>query len=87
MHIAAALNKPLISIWGCTRPSLGLSPWRPHRATITLLPQDRDSRPCSRHGAKCRFKSRGQDLCIHHVSPSRIIDAATHILNPDHLHK
>jgi ADP-heptose:LPS heptosyltransferase len=87
MHIAAALNKPLISIWGCTRPSLGLSPWRPHRATITLLPQDRDSRPCSRHGAKCRFKSRGQDLCIHHVSTSRIIDAATHILNPDHLHK
>jgi len=87
MHIAAALNVPLISIWGCTRPTLGLSPWRPHHLTITLLPQDRDLRPCSRHGAKCRFKSRGQDLCIHHVSPSRIIDAATHILNSDQLHK
>ena len=87
MHLASALHTPLISIWGCTRPSLGLSPWRPHRATITLLPQDRGSRPCSRHGAKCRFTRRGQDLCIQHVSPSRIIDAATQILNSEQLHK
>ena len=87
MHLASALHTPLISIWGCTRPSLGLSPWRPHRATITLLPQDRGSRPCSRHGAKCRFTRRGQDLCIQHVSPARIIDAATQILNAEQLHK
>ena len=87
MHLASALNTPLISIWGCTRPSLGLSPWRPHRATITILPQDRGSRPCSRHGSKCRFTRRGQDLCIQHVSPSRIIDAATQILNSEQLHK
>ena len=87
MHIASALNTPIISIWGCTRPSLGLSPWRPHRATIILLPHDRDSRPCSRHGSKCHFKRRGQDLCINHVSPSRIIDAAIQILNFDKSHK
>lgn len=87
MHLASALNTPLISIWGCTRPSLGLSPWRPHRATITLLPQDRGSRPCSRHGSKCRFTRRGQDMCILHVSPARIIDAATQILNAEQLHK
>ena len=87
MHLASALHIPLISIWGCTRPSLGLSPWQPHPATIILLPQDRGSRPCSRHGSKCRFTRRGQDLCIQHVSPSRIIDAATQILNAEQLHK
>jgi len=80
MHIASALGIPLISVWGCTRPSLGLSPWRPHPASTTLLPL-RGSRPCSRHGAKCRYTRKGQDLCINHVSPSRIIEAATQILN------
>jgi len=81
MHIASALGTPLISVWGCTRPSLGLSPWRPHPASTILLPINRDTRPCSRHGAKCRFTRKGQDLCINHVSPSRIIEAATRILN------
>ncbi|PCJ80931.1 MAG: hypothetical protein COA49_06380 [Bacteroidetes bacterium] len=81
MHIASALGTPLISVWGCTRPSLGLSPWRPHPASTILLPINRDTRPCSRHGAKCRFTRKGQDLCINHVSPARIIEAATRIIN------
>ena len=29
MHIAAALGKPIIAIWGSTRPTLGLSPYYP----------------------------------------------------------
>ena len=38
MHLAAALGTPLASVWGCTRPSLGLSAWRPHpKASISHL--------------------------------------------------
>ena len=81
MHIAAAVQTPLISVWGCTRPSLGLAPWNPHSSSIILTPEGRgDHRPCSRHGAKCRYTSRGKDLCINHISPARISSAIRSIL-------
>lgn len=81
MHIAAAVQTPIISVWGCTRPSLGLAPWNPHSSSIILTPEGRgDHRPCSRHGAKCRYTSRGHDLCINHVSPARISSAIRSIL-------
>ena len=81
MHIAAAVQTPIISVWGCTRPSLGLAPWNPHSSSIILTPEGRgDYRPCSRHGAKCRYSSRGLDLCINHVSPERISTAIRSIL-------
>ena len=81
MHIAAAVQTPIISVWGCTRPSLGLAPWNPHQSSVILTPEGRgDHRPCSRHGAKCRYTSRGKDLCINHVSPARISSAIRSIL-------
>jgi ADP-heptose:LPS heptosyltransferase len=73
MHIAAAVGVKLISVWGCTRPSLGLSPWKAHPDSIMLEPLGRGDRPCSRHGAKCRFKKLGKDLCINHVGSERIV--------------
>jgi ADP-heptose:LPS heptosyltransferase len=76
MHIATAVGTPLISVWGCTRPSLGLAPWHPHPDSVILEPEGRGTRPCSRHGAKCRHKKFGKDLCINHVDPQRIISAA-----------
>ena len=75
MHIATAVNTPLISVWGCTRPSLGLYPWQTHPSSIILEPNDRGHRPCSRHGARCRHKKFGKDLCITTVTPESIIDA------------
>ena len=75
MHIATAVGAALVSVWGCTRPSLGLAPWRANTKSMILEPQGRGSRPCSRHGDKCRFKRKGQNLCINHVSPEAIIDA------------
>ena len=38
MHLAAAVGTPLASVWGCTRPSLGLSAWRPHPQSLDLTP-------------------------------------------------
>jgi len=80
MHLACALGIPLISVWGCTRPSLGLAPWKPNPNSSILLPIGRGERPCSRHGAKCRFSKRGKDLCINHVSADRIIESTQRIL-------
>jgi len=80
MHLACALGIPLISVWGCTRPSLGLAPWRPNKNSSILLPTGRGERPCSRHGAKCRFTKRGKDLCINHVSADRIVEATQSLL-------
>lgn len=64
MHLAAAMGTPVTSIWGCTRPSLGMSPWRPTDGSIAILPERRDPmRPCSKLGNHCRFN--GESECMH----------------------
>ena len=64
MHLAAAMGTPVTSIWGCTRPSLGMSPWRPTDGSIAILPERRDPmRPCSKLGNHCRFN--GESDCMH----------------------
>ncbi|MBE0639835.1 MAG: glycosyltransferase family 9 protein [Bacteroidales bacterium] len=59
MHIAAAFNKPLISIWGNTVPELGMYPYMPQHSDrfrifeVNGLP----CRPCSKIGfEKCPEK-------------------------------
>ncbi len=55
MHIAAALNKNIISIWGNTIPAFGMSPYLPeHSITkdIQLEVKDLSCRPCSKIGFK-----------------------------------
>lgn len=64
MHLAAAMETPVTSIWGCTRPSLGMSPWRPTDGSVEILPEGRDPmRPCSKLGNRCRFN--GESECMH----------------------
>lgn len=53
MHLGAGLGVPVGSVWGCTRPSLGLAPWRPHPDSLAFLPEG-SSAPCSKHGASCK---------------------------------
>jgi ADP-heptose:LPS heptosyltransferase len=64
MHLAAAMGTPVTSIWGCTRPSLGMSPWQPTDGSIAILPERRNPmRPCSKLGNRCRFN--GESECMH----------------------
>ena len=53
MHLGAGLSVALGSVWGCTRPSLGLAPWRPHPDSRAFLPAG-STAPCSKHGASCK---------------------------------
>ena len=55
MHLAAAVGTPVTSFWGCTRPSLGMAPWKPAQGSATIVPDAQlGSRPCSKLGNRCR---------------------------------
>lgn len=69
MHIAAALNKPIISVWGNTVPSFGMYPYLVDSDTLNEMFQVEDlaCRPCSKIGygecPKGHFKCmQAQDL-------------------------
>jgi ADP-heptose:LPS heptosyltransferase len=50
MHIAAALGKRVISVWGNTVPALGFSPYKPGQGSVMLEVTGLDCRPCSKIG-------------------------------------
>ena len=78
MHAGAALQTPMVVLWGCTSPALGMGPWLPHPSTVALEPEGpvRD-RPCSRLGDRCRHKVR----CPERIAPERIIAAVDTVLS------
>jgi ADP-heptose:LPS heptosyltransferase len=77
MHIAAALKKDIISLWGCTRPSLGMQPWLAGENSIMVEPLNRKSQPCSKLGNHCRYGWKNK--CMHQLSAIQITDAISMI--------
>jgi heptosyltransferase-2 len=75
MHVAAALNVPLVAVFGPTSRELGFYPLGPRsRVLETALP----CRPCSLHGdRKCR---RGDLLCMEEVSPDQVAKTAREVM-------
>lgn len=75
MHIASALGKKIISLWGCTVPGLGMSAYKPHPSSIIIEPKPRNrirlhSRPCSKLGNRCKY---GMDnRCIDQIEIAEI---------------
>jgi ADP-heptose:LPS heptosyltransferase len=51
MHIAAAFNKPIVSVWGNTVPEFGMYPYRADYSRIVQV-KDLSCRPCSKIGFK-----------------------------------
>lgn len=51
MHIAAAFNKPIISVWGNTVPEFGMYPYKTAESIIVEV-NDLHCRPCSKIGYK-----------------------------------
>jgi len=67
MHVGAAFEKKIVSIWGNTHPAFGMSPWKAHPDSRIFEVQDLKCRPCSKIGyAACPKKHfrcmRDQDL-------------------------
>ncbi len=54
MHIAAAFNKPVISIWGNTVPAFGMTPYEPQTPGNVFISEvtGLKCRPCSKLGKK-----------------------------------
>jgi ADP-heptose:LPS heptosyltransferase len=56
MHIAAALHKPIVSVWGSTVPRLGMYPYMPQNPENSIIIENNllSCRPCSKLGySKC----------------------------------
>ncbi len=73
MHIASAFGKKIISVWGCTVPGLGMSPWRAHPDSVRIEPVGRKKRPCSKLGNRCKYGN--ENRCIQAVSDESIAAA------------
>lgn len=77
MHVASALNIPLVAIFGPTVRGFGFYP----RGKSVVLEKDLDCRPCSLHGTdKCKKKTLE---CLYSIKPAQVYSALISILNCD----
>ncbi len=82
MHIAAALQKPIISIWGNTVPSFGMYPYygklsAQHFDVVQV--NKLWCRPCSKIGyAKC---PKGHFKCMENIAVNEIVNMVNHRLS------
>jgi len=77
MHIAAALNKPIVSIWGNTIPEFGMYPYVPqHQALSKIVEIDQlPCRPCSKIGFdKC---PKGHFDCMNRIDGAKVAQLAS----------
>lgn len=72
MHISAAFNKPIISVWGNTTPSFGMYPYMPKNKELVHLVEVENlkCRPCSKIGySQCPKKHFN---CIENIDSNEI---------------
>ncbi len=73
MHIAAAFNKRIISIWGGTEKQLGFAPYAVNTANSVIIENNNlPCRPCHRYGLdKC---PKGHFKCMLDLDIQKVID-------------
>ncbi len=75
-HIAAAVDTPVVSVFGPTTPEMGFAPCSEKSAIVDLGPLE--CRPCSTHGSdQCPVK---HFKCMNDIKPEIIIKAAKLLL-------
>lgn len=74
MHIAAAFDKPIVSVWGNTIPKFGMFPYQNKAEDKSLLFQNNDlhCRPCSKLGYKNCPK--GHFKCMRQLQMKTIVN-------------
>ncbi|MEM9050555.1 MAG: glycosyltransferase family 9 protein [Bacteroidota bacterium] len=73
MHIAAALKKPIISIWGATVADFGMYPYQNEKLDFRIEANHLKKRPCSKLGTKCKYK---ECRCIDELPVEKLIEVA-----------
>ena len=76
MHIAAAFHKKIISFWGCTKPSLGMYPYKADEKSVMLL-SPTNKEPCSKLGNRCKSSKNG---CIGDLDTEKITASLNDLL-------
>lgn len=73
MHIAAAYNKPIISLWGNTVPAFGMTPYYGDFSMASLSLETKTwCRPCSKIGFdKCPL---GHFKCMENISVAELLE-------------
>ena len=84
MHIAAAFNKPLISVWGSTTPELGFAPlFSDDKKNLSFIVQAENvsCRPCSKIGYQHCPKKHFN--CMNDIKEERIIRLVKEVMSPE----
>lgn len=76
MHVAAALQRPLVAVYGSTSPQF--TPPLAERVAIVRI--DLDCSPCFER--TCRF---GHYHCLTQLAPAQVLEALENVLNDDNL--
>ena len=83
MHIAAALQKPIISVWGNTVPAFGMYPYYGKRSNVNYDVIEINKlwcRPCSKIGyKKC---PKGHFKCMENIAVNDIVNMVKQRLKP-----
>tara|TARA_B110000037_G_C17030547_1_gene469299 strand:- start:57 stop:1052 length:996 start_codon:yes stop_codon:yes gene_type:complete len=80
MHIAAAFEKPIVSIWGNTVPELGMYPYLTNGEFKVVQVADLNCRPCSKIGyKKC---PKGHFDCMQKIDINEVVTALDYYLKP-----
>ncbi len=76
MHLAAALSKKQLAIFGATSPRLG---FKPHNEQGLIIQEDLPCRPCSLHGGKqCPLKHFN---CMQQISSDKLVSAINTLIS------
>ncbi|MBM4269101.1 MAG: glycosyltransferase family 9 protein, partial [Deltaproteobacteria bacterium] len=74
-HVAAALGRPVVALFGPTVPAQGFAPLGPR---VRIVERELPCRPCSRHGsARCPI---GTHECLADLPASAVVAAAGTLL-------
>ena len=76
MHIASAFDKKIISFWGCTKPSLGMYPYKSLNGSLEIVSKTYQA-PCSKLGNRCKSKNKS---CIADIEPEVILGTIHRLL-------
>ncbi len=80
MHIAAAFEKSIISIWGNTMPELGMYPYLEKSEFVAIQVKELNCRPCSKIGyKKC---PKGHFKCMQDIDVNEVVTALNYFLKP-----
>lgn len=76
MHMAVAVQTPVVAVFGATIPEFGFAPYGKHDVVVEI--RGLNCRPCSNHGgAKCPIKT---FVCMKEITAQRVYQRAMGVL-------